>query len=368
MPQNGDKEVLLGDVVISKAIVPYTFGRQYPDMFAQKDGMEDNLARPDKTFRNLLVMFETDEGSSWLQRRAAEILQELQARATEQEFDEKYVYPGAAEDKLFALNYRHKHQVSPTCICSVCETESDPICELAVRSSCSELGCGDAHLVPRQRLEKKRRHGLQKAQEPGVHIGLVGSGDAVIKSGNHRDSIAKPKGIVAFEMEGVGVAEEIPCVVIKGVCDYADCHKNKRWQNFSAATAAAAFKAVLERCPPTAGEHRESSFEQAIPSTHFIVPFSRNRGFVGREPILRKLLEIILQASIQTAARGLLSRVSEAWERPRLRSRLLFRSAPSILSVISSGFPRSTPSRSRTPIARLAANFGCETSMRLELM
>ena len=27
--------------------------------------------------------------------------------------------------------------------------------------------------------------------------------------------------------------------MLKGVCDYADSHKNKKWQNYAAATAAA---------------------------------------------------------------------------------------------------------------------------------
>jgi nucleoside phosphorylase len=48
-------------------------------------------------------------------------------------------------------------------------------------------------------------------------------------------------------MEGNGVWDEVPCIVVKGVCDYADSHKNKEWQNFAAATAASASKAILER-------------------------------------------------------------------------------------------------------------------------
>jgi nucleoside phosphorylase len=38
--------------------------------------------------------------------------------------------------------------------------------------------------------------------------------------------------------------------VVKAVCDYADSHKNKLWQDFAAATAATAAsvtKALLER-------------------------------------------------------------------------------------------------------------------------
>lgn len=39
----------------------------------------------------------------------------------------------------------------------------------------------------------------------------------------------------------------MPCIVVKGMCDYADSHKHKGWQYFAAATAASASKAILER-------------------------------------------------------------------------------------------------------------------------
>jgi nucleoside phosphorylase len=37
----------------------------------------------------------------------------------------------------------------------------------------------------------------------------------------------------------------MPCVIIKGVCDYADSHKNKEWHDYAATTAAASMKAFL---------------------------------------------------------------------------------------------------------------------------
>ncbi len=52
-------------------------------------------------------------------------------------------------------------------------------------------------------------------------------------------------------MEGAGVWDKLPCIVIKGICDYADSHKSKVWQRFAAAIAAAVAKAILERYTPT---------------------------------------------------------------------------------------------------------------------
>ncbi|KAI8204164.1 hypothetical protein K4K52_005063 [Colletotrichum sp. SAR 10_76] len=57
--------------------------------------------------------------------------------------------------------------------------------------------------------------------------------------------MAQQHGIIAFEMEGAGVWDEIPCIIVKSVCDYADSHKNKKWQGFAAVAAASATKAVL---------------------------------------------------------------------------------------------------------------------------
>lgn len=43
--------------------------------------------------------------------------------------------------------------------------------------------------------------------------------------------------------------DQVKCIVIKGICDYADSHKNKRLQDFAAATAASITKAMLEQYP-----------------------------------------------------------------------------------------------------------------------
>jgi nucleoside phosphorylase len=39
--------------------------------------------------------------------------------------------------------------------------------------------------------------------------------------------------------------DSFPCLVIRGICDYADSHKNKIWQPYAAATAAAFAKELL---------------------------------------------------------------------------------------------------------------------------
>ncbi|VUC21722.1 unnamed protein product [Clonostachys rosea] len=244
-----EDEILLGDVVISKTVVQFDFGRQYPDRFIPKDAFEDRLGKQNKDVRSFLIALETDRGLERLERRTAHLLKQLQANSMTRKRRRKYGYPGTAEDRLFEPTYRHKHHISPTCICSQCYEKSDPVCDDALKSSCRDLGCEETYLVTRERLQMKsqlEQDNNDEAQEPAIHVGVIISGDTVMKSGEDRDAIAKREGAIAFEMEGVGVWEELPCLIIKGVCDYADCHKNKKWQDFAAATAASAAKALLE--------------------------------------------------------------------------------------------------------------------------
>jgi nucleoside phosphorylase len=72
-----------------------------------------------------------------------------------------------------------------------------------------------------------------------------------MKSGEHRDALARTEKVIGFEMEGAVISDNLPCVVIKRVCDYADSHKNKVWQDYAAATAASCAKAFLDCMPAT---------------------------------------------------------------------------------------------------------------------
>lgn len=46
-------------------------------------------------------------------------------------------------------------------------------------------------------------------------------------------------------MEAAGLSNGFPCVVIRGICDYADSHKNDQWHPYAAAVAAACAKELL---------------------------------------------------------------------------------------------------------------------------
>jgi hypothetical protein len=64
-------------------------------------------------------------------------------------------------------------------------------------------------------------------------------------------------------MEAAGVMDEYPCVVVRGICDYADSYKNKGWQNYAAATAAAYAKGLLAMIPAIDAPRSAPSADQS---------------------------------------------------------------------------------------------------------
>lgn len=251
--EDGEKEVLLGDIIVSTALIQYDFGRQYDNRVVRRDTLQDNLSRPNAQIRSFLTKYSGLKGRETLRGKTFSYLHDLCAK----DGFEKSAYPGADKDILYHPKYRHKHRSAVVCsACSKSRKSSDKVCDTALELSCAELGCDDSRIISRARIEKAksttsnavayRDDELQEARKPLIHFGKMASGDLVIKSGRHRDKIAVREKVIAFEMEGAGVWDSFPTVVIKSVCDYADSHKNKIWQRYAAATAAACSKAFLE--------------------------------------------------------------------------------------------------------------------------
>lgn len=83
-----------------------------------------------------------------------------------------------------------------------------------------------------------------------MHYGTIASGNAVIKDSITRDKLQHDFNAICVEMEAAGVMDTaLPCLAIRGICDYADSHKNNRWQPYAAATAAAYAKELLVIIP-----------------------------------------------------------------------------------------------------------------------
>jgi nucleoside phosphorylase len=89
-------------------------------------------------------------------------------------------------------------------------------------------------------------------REPTIHFGLIASGNQVMKDGKRRDAIEHQIGekVLCFEMEAAGLMSDFQCLIVRGICDYSDSHKNKAWQKYAAAIAGACAKDFLKFVDP----------------------------------------------------------------------------------------------------------------------
>jgi nucleoside phosphorylase len=152
--------------------------------------------------------------------------------------------------KLQANRYRHKSDISVylSALCHLpgfaCDN-SGP--DILFESTYNHVGGPTCERCSKARLLKRTTRG---SQEIVVHYGTIASGNQVMRDGVTRDRISSGLGgVLCFEMEAAGLMNSFPCLVIRGICDYADSHKNKRWQAYAAATAAACAKEVLSVIP-----------------------------------------------------------------------------------------------------------------------
>jgi nucleoside phosphorylase len=91
-------------------------------------------------------------------------------------------------------------------------------------------------------VEREQRTEAERVQ---VWYGSIGSGEKLVKNARKRAELRDRYNVIGLEMEAAGTMNRIPVGVVRGVCDYGDEHKNKEWQPYAAAMAAAYAKAVL---------------------------------------------------------------------------------------------------------------------------
>lgn len=240
-------EIVLGDVIIGDHIIPYDLGRQNTDRFQRKTDIREVPGRQNWDIRSFVVGLKGTTTRHELRDQTFVYLQKLQALP-----DSVWEYPGSANDILYESAYRHKHyarDIVPDCtVCSQCVASSDPVCVQVSNQSCQSLGCS-GKLVSRSRLN-------EEIVRPAIHIGTIACANTVMKSEEHRDAIQHKENVLAFEMEAAGVWDLLPCLVIKGACDYADSHKHDSWHAYAARTAASCAKALLAIWQPASSIQR----------------------------------------------------------------------------------------------------------------
>jgi nucleoside phosphorylase len=212
VPRN-DPDIRLGDIVVSEpgpassGVVQYDYGKTIRDGKLQRTGF---LNKPPQVLLKAVSQMKSD--CLHAKRMMNTIISDVQQK--NKEMGEQYLRP--ENDWLFQPTYEHNGK-EPSC--SACDQN-----QLVVRPERTD-------------------------NEPSVHYGLIASGDQVIKNAQTRDSIAEELGVLCFEMEAAGLMDELPSLVIRGICDYCDSHKHKQWQGYAAISAAAYAKSLLSSVP-----------------------------------------------------------------------------------------------------------------------
>ncbi|KAL5610976.1 hypothetical protein FOBRF1_007093 [Fusarium oxysporum] len=226
-------KVRLGDVVVSTpvgqfpGVVQWDFGKAKEGGSFERTG---SLSSPPTSLLTALTKLETEhemKGS-----RIQEYLDELKQKWPK--LVPKYLRSDSLEDVLFNANYSH---VAESTDCGSITGRGD---DEEGEENCQF--CDKTHVVRR------------KPRDMRVHYGLIASGNQVVKDATIRDRLIKDLGghVLCVEMEAAGLVNNFPCIVIRGICDYADSHKNQDWQEHAAAVAAAFAKELLQYIQPGA--------------------------------------------------------------------------------------------------------------------
>ncbi|KAJ9266774.1 hypothetical protein DTO212C5_6201 [Paecilomyces variotii] len=91
----------------------------------------------------------------------------------------------------------------------------------------------------------------EEDDNPTIHYGIIASANQVMKDASIRDKLSAENDVLCFEMEAAGLMNQSSCLVIRGICDYSDTHKNDEWQGYASMAAAAYAKSLLGQIPPT---------------------------------------------------------------------------------------------------------------------
>lgn len=236
-------EVALGDIIIGTGVVQYDLGRQYDvGRPIRKRSLEDSLSRSPPEIRSFLHKCQAGLERRAMQAKVQEYIEEI----CEKDDFKAWRKPALDQDILYEPDYIHQHRTVQHCGCFAANAQT---CNQAREATCDTLGCSKLRTITRLR-HAQPLSSASATSDCHIYWGLIASGDSVIKSARVRDAIAAEEHVIAFEMEGSGLWEKFPALIIKGVCDYADSHKNKTWQKYAALAAAAGAKALLNGWVP----------------------------------------------------------------------------------------------------------------------
>ncbi|KAK0647841.1 hypothetical protein DIS24_g7371 [Lasiodiplodia hormozganensis] len=220
VPQRDNKpDICLGDVIISK-LDGSTGGVYLYDLVKAKSGGDFEAkgflnAPPGILLKSLATLqAEHNYSGTDIQRH----LEKITPNMKEPDDDSPgFIHQGIENDRLFKPHYQHVEGDS----CEKCD--------------------------PKELVDRNKRRTIK----PRFHYGVIASGNTLVKDAVRRNELNEQiiGGCLCLEMEAAGLMNDFPCLVIRGVCDYADSHKNAQWQRYAAVTAAAYARELLHFVP-----------------------------------------------------------------------------------------------------------------------
>ncbi|KAF7538748.1 hypothetical protein G7054_g2676 [Neopestalotiopsis clavispora] len=234
-----EHDIRLGDVVISQpvarhgGVVQFDFGKTMSGGEFTRTG---SLNAPPSILLSALSNLRADIS-----------LDELHIREHLSAFSgkERFACPGSEKDVLYSATSKHV----PGSTCALCREE-----DIIVRQ---------ARATP----------------DPFLFFGTIASADQAVKDAPTRDRFSRELGsVLCFETEAAGLMNNFECLVVRGICDYADAHKNKRWQLYAAATAAAYAKELLLLIPQNISATGNSQIAHVTLAAHSTVSSLSDEG------------------------------------------------------------------------------------------
>jgi nucleoside phosphorylase len=226
---SSEHDIRLGDIVVSaprngtSGVLQYDFGKTIQDQGFSTTGFLDQPPTMLRTAVSGLSAQYESEGNQ-IQECVQKVLQD------KTRLQKKYGRPSEDSDRLYLSSIVHP--------------------------AGNEEDCTEACAIDTSALVIRNKR-ADDEDNPAIHYGLVASANQLMKDALVRDKLAKESNVLCFEMEAAGLMNHFPCLVIRGICDYSDTHKNKHWQGYAAMAAAAYAKDLLCRIPPNKIEHEQ---------------------------------------------------------------------------------------------------------------
>ncbi|KAK4081539.1 uncharacterized protein Triagg1_2280 [Trichoderma aggressivum f. europaeum] len=218
---SADHDIRLGDIVVSAprngkgGVFQYNFGETMQDQAFQQTGFLD---QPPIILRTAIAGLKA------------------QYEAEGHEFEET-IDGILAKKRRLQKNYRRP------------DPSSDNLFQSEIVHPPDGRSCAAVCLDNQTNLQPRHKR-TEDDDNPTIHYGTIASANQLINNAKLRDRLAAENNVLCFDTEAAGLMNHFPCLVIRGICDYSDSHKNSDWHGYAAMTAAAYAKDLLIRIPP----------------------------------------------------------------------------------------------------------------------